>query len=322
MQTVVPQDARIYVAGHTGLVGGAIVRRLQQAGFTNILTASRKQLDLRDQSEVSHWFKANRPEYVYLVAGTVGGIMANSTRPAEFIYDNMMIHGTVVHASYEYEVKKLLYLGSSCIYPREATQPITEDELLQGRLEPTNEWYAIAKIAGIKLCQAYRKQYGCDFISAMPTNLYGPGDNFDLTSSHVLPALMRRFHDAKQNGIDEVEIWGTGSPKREFLHVDDLADACMHLMANYGDEQHINVGTGVDLSIKELAEKIRDVVHPAAQLTFDTSKPDGTPRKVLNVDKLTANGWKASIDLDSGIKSTYEWFLQQMSGNEPHLRGY
>ena len=322
MQTVVPQDARIYVAGHTGLVGGAIVRRLQQAGFTNILTASRKQLDLRDQSEVSHWFKANRPEYVYLVAGTVGGIMANSTRPAEFIYDNMMIHGTVVHASYEYEVKKLLYLGSSCIYPREATQPITEDELLQGRLEPTNEWYAIAKIAGIKLCQAYRKQYGCDFISAMPTNLYGPGDNFDLTSSHVLPALMRRFHDAKQNGINEVEIWGTGSPKREFLHVDDLADACMHLMANYGDEQHINVGTGVDLSIKELAEKIRDVVHPAAQLTFDTSKPDGTPRKVLNVDKLTANGWKASIDLDSGIKSTYEWFLQQMSGNEPHLRGY
>ena len=322
MQTVVPQDARIYVAGHNGLVGGAIVRRLQQVGFTNILTASRKQLDLRDQSEVSHWFKANRPEYVYLVAGTVGGIMANSTRPAEFIYDNMMIHGTVVHASYEYEVKKLLYLGSSCIYPREATQPITEDELLQGPLEPTNEWYAIAKIAGIKLCQAYRKQYGCDFISAMPTNLYGPGDNFDLTSSHVLPALMRRFHDAKQNGINEVEIWGTGSPKREFLHVDDLADACMHLMANYGDEQHINVGTGVDLSIKELAEKIRDVVHPAAQLTFDTSKPDGTPRKVLNVDKLTANGWKASIDLDSGIKSTYEWFLQQMSGGEPHLRGY
>ncbi len=322
MRSAAPPDARIYVAGHTGLVGGAIVRRLQQAGFTNILTASRKQLDLRDQAEVSHWFKANRPEYVYLVAGTVGGIMANSTRPAEFIYDNMMIHGTVVHASYEYEVKKLLYLGSSCIYPREATQPITEDELLQGPLEPTNEWYAIAKIAGIKLCQAYRKQYGCDFISAMPTNLYGPGDNFDLTSSHVLPALMRRFHDAKQNGIDEVEIWGTGSPKREFLHVDDLADACIHLMANYGDEQHINVGTGVDLSIKELAEKIRDVVHPTARLTFDTSKPDGTPRKVLNVDKLTANGWKASIDLDSGIKSTYEWFLQQMSGGESHLRGY
>ena len=303
-------------------MGSAVVRRLEEAGFTNILTASRKQLDLRDQAEVSHWFKANRPEYVYLVAGTVGGIMANSTRPAEFIYDNMMIHGTVVHAAYEYNAKKLLYLGSSCIYPREATQPITEDELLQGPLEPTNEWYAIAKIAGIKLCQAYRKQYGCDFISAMPTNLYGPGDNFDLTSSHVLPALMRRFHDAKENGIDEVEIWGTGSPKREFLHVDDLADACMHLMANYGDEQHINVGTGVDLSIKELAEKVRDVVHPAAQLTFDTSKPDGTPRKVLNVDKLTANGWKASIDLDSGIKSTYEWFLQQIRGSEPHLRGY
>ena len=237
----------------------------EEAGHTNILTASRKQLDLRDQSEVSHWFKANRPDYVFLVAGTVGGIMANSTRPAEFIYDNMMIHGTVVHAAYEYQVKKLLYLGSSCIYPRDAHQPITEDQLLQGPLEPTNEWYAIAKIAGIKLCQAYRKQYGCDFISAMPTNLYGPFDNFDLTSSHVLPALMRRFHDAKEQGIDEVTIWGTGSPQREFLHVDDLADACLHLMENYDDEGHINVGTGVDLPIKELAEKIRDVVHPTAE---------------------------------------------------------
>jgi GDP-L-fucose synthase len=321
MGTVLPQDARIYVAGHNGLVGSAIVRRLEAAGHTNILTASRKQLDLRDQSEVSHWFKANRPDYVFLVAGTVGGIMANSTRPAEFIYDNLMIHGTVVHAAYEFPVTKLLYLGSSCIYPRNATQPITEDELLTGPLEPTNEWYAIAKIAGIKLCQAYRKQYGCDFISAMPTNLYGPNDNFDLTSSHVLPALMRRFHDAKLNGIDEVEIWGTGSPMREFLHVDDLADACVHLMEHYDGESHINVGTGVDLPIKELAEKIRDVVHPTARLTFDTSKPDGTPRKVLDVSKLAGTGWKASIDLDTGIRTTYDWFLQQVA-DQSELRGY
>ena len=320
MTTIAP-DARIYVAGHNGLVGSAIVRRLEAAGHANILTASRKQLDLRDQSEVSHWFKANRPDYVFLVAGTVGGIMANSTRPAEFIYDNLMIHGTVVHAAYEYPVTKLLYLGSSCIYPRNATQPITEDELLTGPLEPTNEWYAIAKIAGIKLCQAYRKQYGCDFISAMPTNLYGPNDNFDLTSSHVLPALIRRFHDAKENGVNEVEIWGTGSPMREFLHVDDLADACLHLMEHYDGEGHINVGTGVDLPIKELAEKIRDVVHPAAALTFDTSKPDGTPRKVLDVSKLAGTGWKASIDLDTGIRTTYDWFLQQVAGNA-ELRGY
>ena len=316
-----PIDARIYVAGHTGLVGSAMVRRLEAAGHTNILTASRKQLDLRDQSEVSHWFKANRPEYVFLVAGTVGGIMANSTRPAEFIYDNMMIHGTVVHAAYEYNTTKLLYLGSSCIYPRDASQPITEEALLTGPLEPTNEWYAIAKISGIKLCQAYRRQYGCNFISAMPTNLYGPNDNFDLTSSHVLPALIRRFHDAKEQGVDEVQIWGTGSPQREFLHVDDLADACLHLMEHYDDDQHVNVGTGVDLPIKELAEKIRDVVHPTAKLTFDTSKPDGTPRKVLDVSKLNGNGWKASIDLDTGIRTTYQWFLDQIE-HHTALRGY
>src|SRR4026207_346357 len=214
-------DSRIYVAGHAGLVGSAVVRRLEAEGFTNILTAKRQQLDLRDQAEVSHWFKANRPEYVFLVAGTVGGILANSTRPAEFIYDNMMIHGTVVHASHLYDVKKLLYLGSSCIYPREATQPITEEQLLTGPPEPTNEWYAIAKIAGIKLCQAYRQQYGRDFMSAMPTNLYGPNDNFDLTSSHVLPALIRKFHDAKAAGANEAEIWGTGPPRRELRHADD-----------------------------------------------------------------------------------------------------
>ncbi len=309
----VDRDARIYVAGHAGLVGSAVVSRLHAAGFTNILTASRSQLDLRDQSEVSHWFKANRPEYVYLVAGTVGGILANSTRPAEFIYDNMMIHGTVVHAAHEYDVKKLLYLGSSCIYPRQATQPITEDQLLTGPLEPTNEWYAIAKISGIKLCQAYRRQYGCDFISAMPTNLYGPNDNFDLTSSHVLPALIRKFHDARTSADPEVEIWGTGSPMREFLHVDDLADACLFLMENYSDDSHINVGTGVDLSIRDLAEKVRDVVCPEATLRFDTSKPDGTPRKVLDVTKLNDLGWSPSIDLDTGIRTTYQWFLDQQA---------
>ncbi len=313
-------DARIYVAGHAGLVGSAMVRRLQAAGCTNILTASRQQLDLRDQAEVSHWFKANRPEYVFLVAGTVGGIMANSTRPAEFIYDNMMIHGTVVHASHEYDVTKLLYLGSSCIYPRDANQPITEDQLLTGPLEPTNEWYAVAKIAGIKLCQAYRQQYGRDFISAMPTNLYGPNDNFDLTSSHVLPAFIRKFHDAKVGGATEVEIWGTGSAKREFLHVDDLADACLHLMQHYSDPMHINVGTGLDLSIRELAEKVRDLVYPQARLRFDTSKPDGTPRKVLDVTRLNNTGWHPSIDLDTGIATTYQWFLDQQAGHH-ELRG-
>ena len=309
-----------FVAGHAGLVGSAIVRRLESAGHTNVLTATRSELDLRDQSAVTEWFMANRPEYVYLVAGTVGGIVANSTRPAEFIYDNLMIHGTVVHAAYQAGVKKLLYLGSSCIYPRDATQPITEEELLTGPLEPTNEWYAIAKIAGIKMCQAYRRQYGCDFISAMPTNLYGPNDNFDLTSSHVLPALIRKFHEAKVAGAPSVEIWGTGSPMREFLHVDDLADACVFLMENYSDDSHINVGTGVDLSIRELAEKVRDIVHPTAKLHFDTSKPDGTPRKVLDVTRLNDLGWSPSYDLDRGIRSTYEWFIEQQS-RQSTLRG-
>jgi GDP-L-fucose synthase len=310
-----PKDARIYVAGHGGLVGSAVVRRLQAGGFTNILTATRAQLDLRDQGAVNTWFENNRPDYVFLVAGTVGGILANSTRPAEFIYDNLMIHGTVVDASHSVGVSKLLYLGSSCIYPRHATQPITEEQLLTGPLEPTNEWYAIAKIAGIKLCQAYRRQYGSDFISAMPTNLYGPEDNFDLSSSHVLPALIRKFHDAKQSGGKEVEIWGTGSPMREFLHVDDLADACVFLIENYSDDIHINVGTGVDLSIRELAEKVRDVVYPAAELRFDTSKPDGTPRKVLDVSRLNNLGWSPSYTLDSGLASTYQWFLDQQDSH-------
>ena len=310
-----PKEARIYVAGHGGLVGSAVVRRLQAGGFTNVLTATRAQLDLRDQGAVNTWFEQNRPDYVFLVAGTVGGILANSTRPAEFIYDNLMIHGTVVEASHRVNVTKLLYLGSSCIYPRHATQPITEEQLLTGPLEPTNEWYAIAKIAGIKLCQAYRRQYGSDFISAMPTNLYGPEDNFDLSSSHVLPALIRKFHDAKQSGGKEVQIWGTGSPMREFLHVDDLADACVFLIENYSDDMHINVGTGVDLSIRELAEKVRDVVYPAAELQFDTSKPDGTPRKVLDVSRLNNLGWSPSYTLDSGLASTYQWFLEQQDSH-------
>jgi len=310
------RDARIYVAGHTGLVGSAIGRRLRVAGFTEILTATRRELDLRDQAAVDRWFAANRPEFVFLVAGTVGGILANSTRPAEFIYDNMMIHATVVHAAHREGVRKLLYLGSSCIYPRECPQPMREEYLLTGPLEPTNEAYAIAKIAGIKLCQAYRRQYGCDFISAMPTNLYGPGDNFDLASSHVLPALIRKFHDAKAAGRGEVVIWGTGTPRREFLHVDDLADACVFVMENYDDELHINVGTGEDLSIRELAELVRDIVYPQARLLFDASKPDGTPRKLLDVSRLHALGWHHRTPLAEGIATTYEWFL----ANHENLR--
>jgi len=302
---------RVFVAGHRGLVGSAIVRRLQREPGIQLLSATRDQLDLRDQAAVNYWFRANRPDYVYLVAGTVGGIMANSTRPAEFIYDNMMIHATVVHAAHEFGVKKLLYLGSSCIYPRECAQPMTEEMLLSGGLEPTNEPYAIAKIAGIKLCQAYRTQYGDDFIAAMPTNLYGPHDNFDLTSSHVLPALMRKFYEAKLANRQEVVIWGTGSARREFLHVDDLADACVFLMDRYDEPQHINVGSGEDLSIRQLAELVRDVVHPGAELVFDTSKPDGTPRKLLDVSRLHALGWHHRIALLEGIETTYRWFLDQ-----------
>jgi GDP-L-fucose synthase len=303
-------DARIFVAGHRGLVGSAILRRLRTEGLDHVLTATRDQLDLRDQAAVNYWFRANRPEYVFLVAGTVGGILANSTRPAEFLYDNMMIHATVVHAAHLYGVRRLLYLGSSCIYPRECPQPMSEEHLLTGRLEPTNEPYAVAKIAGIKLCQAYRTQYGCDFISAMPTNLYGPYDNFDLQSSHVLPAMIRKFHDAKIAGKNEVEIWGTGSPRREFLHVDDLADACRFLMDHYDGTEHINVGTGDDLSILELAHLVRDVVHPMARLVFDRTKPDGTPRKLLDVRKLHELGWRHRIELRNGIETTYEWFTE------------
>jgi len=301
-------DARIFVAGHRGLVGSAILRRLRREGFAQVLTASREELDLRDQAAVEAWFARHRPSHVFLVAGTVGGILANSSRPAEFIYDNLMIHATVVHAAWRSGVERLLYLGSSCIYPRESPQPIREEHLLTGKLEPTNEPYAVAKIAGIKLCQAYRRQYGCDFISAMPTNLYGPGDNFDLESSHVLPALVRKFHEAREGGSGAVTVWGTGSPRREFLHVDDLADACLFLMHHYDGDEHINVGTGEDLSIRELAETIREVVAPEVELVFDPSKPDGMPRKLLDVGRLHDLGWRHSISLGAGIESTYNWF--------------
>lgn len=314
---VIDKSAPVYVAGHRGLVGSAVVRCLVSAGFTNILTAERSEVDLRNQSEVDNWFAKNEPEYVFLVAGTVGGIMANSTRPGEFLYDNMMIHATVVHASYVHNVKKLVYLGSSCIYPRLANQPMKESELLTGLLEPTNEPYAIAKIAGIKLCQAYRHQYGCNFVSGMPTNLYGPNDNFDLSSSHVLPALMRKFHEAKLANVKNVEVWGTGAARREFLYVDDLADACLFLLENYNDDEHVNIGTGIEVSILELAETLRDVVYPESSINWDTSKPDGAPRKLLDVSKLNDLGWHHKIDLSEGIRTTYEWF----SKNSANARG-
>jgi len=307
----IDRQAPVFVAGHRGLVGSALVRKLEAEGFTRVLSATRQQLDLRDQSAVNTWFQANRPEYVFLVAGTVGGIMANSTRPAEFIYDNLMIHATVVEASRATKVGRLLYLGSSCIYPRQCPQPIREEYLLGGQLEPTNDAYAIAKIAGIRLCRAYRQQYGCDFISAMPTNLYGPGDNFDLTSSHVVPALMRKFHDAREQGAAFATVWGSGTPRREFLHVDDLADACLFLMEHYDGDEHINVGTGEDLSIRELAEMIRDIVAPDVDIRFDASKPDGTPRKLLDVTRLHALPWRHRIALRAGLASTYQWFRER-----------
>jgi GDP-L-fucose synthase len=310
---------RIYIAGHRGLVGSALLRRVQGEGFTHILTASRNELDLRDQAAVNCWFRENRPEYVFLAAGTVGGILANSTRPAEFIYDNMMIHGTVVHAAHVYGVRKLLYLGSSCIYPRECPQPMKEEHLLTSRLEPTNEPYAVAKIAGIKLCQAYRRQYGCNFISAMPTNLYGPNDNFDLDSSHVLPALVRKFHEAREKGERRVVVWGTGNPRREFLHVDDLADACLFLMDRYDSEEIVNVGTGKDVSIRELAEMIAEIVGFEGEIGFDTGKPDGTPRKLLDVTRLASLGWRPRIPLREGIEQVCRWYSSRaeiLSGKE------
>ena len=303
-------DAKIFVAGHRGLVGGAILRRLKTAGFTNLLCRSHRQLDLRNQAAVARFFQREQPEYVFLAAARVGGIRANSTYPAQFIYDNLMIESNIIHQAYLHGVKKLLFLGSSCIYPKFAPQPMKEEYLLDGKLEPTNEPYAVAKIAGIKMCQAYNRQYGTCFISAMPTNLYGPGDNFDLLDSHVIPALMRRFHLARVAETPEVTVWGTGAPRREFLHVDDLADACLFLMEHYQGNDFINVGVGEDLTIRELAELIAGVTGFKGRLSFDPDQPDGTPRKLLDVSRLTALGWQARIPLKEGLRSTYRWFCR------------
>jgi len=301
---------KIYVAGHTGLVGSAIMRCLNHNGFENIITRELNELDLRNQDAVNNFFKLDKPEYVFLAAAKVGGIHANNTYPAEFIYDNLMIESNIIHAAYENKVKKLLFLGSSCIYPKMAQQPIKEEYLLTGALEPTNEAYAIAKIAGLEMCKFYRRQYGCDFISAMPTNLYGINDNFDLNTSHVLPALIRKFHEAKIENKTEVVLWGSGNALREFLYVDDLADALVHLMNHYSDEIHINIGTGEDLSIHELALIIKEVIGYKGNIVYDTSKPDGTPRKLLNVDRLHESGWKHQTTLKAGIAYVYEWYLK------------
>lgn len=313
LQHALDPKAKIFVTGHRGLVGSALVRRLRRAGCEQILTASRQQLDLREQPAVNDWFAANRPDYVFHAAGTVGGIEANRTRPAEFLYDNLMIHATVLHAAWQYSARKVLYLGSSCIYPRDCPQPIKEEYMLTGPLEPTNEAYAIAKIAGVMTCEAYRRQYGCNFISAMPTNLYGPHDNFELQRSHVLPALLCKYHQAKLAGEPEVTVWGSGRPRREFMHVDDLADACLFLMERYDDEATINVGTGEEVTIAGLAQRIGEIVYPEARLTFDRSKPDGTPRKLLDVSRLHALGWRHQIGLSEGIASTYTWLLEHQN---------
>lgn len=302
------ETARIFVAGHTGLVGSALLRRLTSLGFRNLITCSRRELDLTSQADVLGFFRQNRPEYVFLAAARVGGILANSTRPAEFICDNLQIQTNTIDAAHETGCRKLLFLGSSCIYPKMASQPIREDSLLTGPLEPTNESYAVAKIAGIKMCQAYRAQYGFDTISLMPTNLYGPWDNFSPTQSHVLPALIRRFSEARDGNESSVIVWGTGRPRREFLYVEDLADACIFLMKEYSSSEPINVGTGSDVSIAELAATIREVVGFRGSIEFDPSKPDGTPRKVLDVSRITDLGWKASVELRDGIERTCRWF--------------
>jgi GDP-L-fucose synthase len=303
----------IFVAGHRGLVGSAICRRLAALGFSRIVTRSSAELDLRDQAAVDRFFAAERPAFVFLAAARVGGIHANDSRPAEFIRDNLLIQTNVIDAAWRHGVRKLLFLGSSCIYPKLAPQPLREEYLLTGALEPTNEWYAIAKIAGLKMCQAYRRQYGFNAISAMPTNLYGPGDNFDLQSSHVLPALMRKVHEARQAGLGEVTVWGTGAPRREFLHVEDLADACLFLMQRYEEEGAINVGWGEDISISELANAIAAVVGYDGRFVHDTSKPDGTPRKLLDTRRLALAGWRPSISLDDGLRSTYRWYLSHLA---------
>lgn len=307
------KTAKIYIAGHKGMVGSAILRLLKANGFTNILTRSSKELDLRDQSNVNTFFQEERPDYVFLAAAKVGGIHANNTYRAEFLYDNLMIETNIIHASYLSGVQKLLFLGSSCIYPKMAQQPINEKSLLTGPFEITNEPYAIAKVAGIKLCESYRDQYGVNFISVMPTNLYGFGDNYDLNNSHVLPALIRKFYEAKETGDPNVTVWGTGSPRREFLFADDLADACVFLMEGYDGHEIVNVGTGEDIPIKDLALLIKSIVGFEGELVFDHNKPDGTPRKLLNVDKLTNLGWRAKTSLKEGIEKTYQDFKNNVS---------
>lgn len=305
-------DAKIYVAGHNGLVGSALVRALRLAGFENLVLRSSAELDLREQGAVRDFFATEKPAYVFLAAAKVGGILANSTYPAEFIHDNLLIQGNVIDSAWRNGCEKLLFLGSSCIYPKLCPQPIKEEFLLTGPLEPTNEWYALAKIAGIKMCQAYRSQYGFDAISAMPTNLYGPGDNFHPENSHVLPALMRRFHEAKQADVESVTIWGSGTPRREFLHVDDLAAALLFLMERYSDAEHVNVGCGTDQTIMELARLVADVVGYAGEIVTDPEKPDGTPQKLLDVQRITSLGWEPRIDFRDGLAATYAWYLKTL----------
>lgn len=309
------KTAKIYIAGHTGMVGSALLRRLRAAGFEHFVLRSSAELDLRQQSAVQEFFSREKPEYVFLAAAKVGGIVANNTYRAEFLYDNLMIEANVIHAAWQNGVRKLLFLGSSCIYPKMAPQPLREDYLLTGPLEPTNEPYAVAKIAGIKLCDAYRAQYGCNFISVMPTNLYGPNDNYHPENSHVLPALIRKFHEAKRDGAPFVTLWGTGSPRREFLHVDDLADACYFLMERYDEPGFVNIGVGEDLPILELAQLIRRIVGFNGEIRHDLSKPDGTPRKLMDVSKLSALGWKARIGLEDGIRQVYREYQIKYAGS-------
>lgn len=305
-------DSKIYVAGHRGLVGSAILRKLEQDGYNNLVYKTSKELDLRDKNAVDSFFENEKPEYVFLAAAKVGGIVANNEFPADFIRDNLMIQTNVIDASYRNNVTKLLFLGSTCIYPKLAPQPLKEEYLLTGPLEPTNDAYALAKISGIKMCQSYNKQYGTTYISAMPTNLYGENDNFDLQSSHVLPALMRKFHEAKVQEKTSVEVWGTGTPKREFLYSDDLADACVFLMNHYNDDEIVNIGVGEDVTIRELAETIKTVVGFEGELTFDTSKPDGTPRKLVDTSKINELGWSAKVELRDGVQRAYDWYLENM----------
>ncbi|RYD59317.1 MAG: GDP-L-fucose synthase [Sphingobacteriales bacterium] len=307
--------SKIYVAGHRGMVGSAIVRNLKEKGFDNIVTRTSAELDLRSQEQVNAFFEQEQPEYVFLAAAKVGGIMANNTYRAEFLYDNLMLEANIIHASYVHKVKKLLFLGSSCIYPKMAPQPLKEEHLLTGLLEPTNEPYAIAKIAGIKLCESYRDQYGCNFIAAMPTNLYGPGDNYHLQNSHVIPAMLRKFHEAKESGAGQVEIWGSGTPLREFMYVDDLAEGCVYLMQHYNDKLFMNIGTGEEITIGDLAATIKEVVGYEGEIVFDRSKPDGTPRKLMDTGRLHAAGWQHRVSLKEGLKMTYEYFRSEILAN-------